>query len=154
MARRRSAISSWWSGLTVKEAELGIEAVKPKLQQETIDGRTHWRAKARVTAASKGCAALLLPNYDEYLIAYKDRGAVVEDARAANIVARSGGAYPHHLVIDGRLAGSWTRTLKENSVMIEVAPYRKLTPAQTRAVMSAADCYGDFLGLPLTLSIV
>ncbi len=144
----------WWSGLTVKEAELGIEAVKPKLQQETIDGRTYWRAKARVTAASKGCTALLLPNYDEYLIAYKDRGAVVEDARAANIVARSGGAYPHHLVIDGRLAGSWTRTLKENAVMIEVAPYRKLTPVQTRALMSAADCYGDFLGLPLTLSMV
>ena len=38
--------------------------------------------------------------------------------------------------------------------MIEVAPYRKLTPVQTRAVMSAADCYGDFMGLPLTLSIV
>jgi hypothetical protein len=97
---------------------------------------------------------LLLPNYDEYLIAYKDRGAVVEDARAANIVARSGGAFPHHLVIDGRLVGSWARTLKENSVVIDVAPYRKLAPAQTRAVMSAADCYGDFLGLPLTLSIV
>ena len=144
----------WWSGLTVKDAQLGIEAVTPKLQQETIDGRVHWSAKARVAVAGKGCAALLLPNYDEYLVAYKDRGAVVEDARAANIVARSGGAYPHHLVIDGRLAGSWTRTLKENSVMIEVAPYRKLTPVQTRAVMSTADCYGDFLGLPLTLSIV
>ena len=78
----------------------------------------------------------------------------MEDARAANIVARSGGAYPHHLIIDGRLAGSWTRTLKEHSVAIEVAPYRKLTPVQTRAVMSAADCYGEFLGLPMTLSIV
>lgn len=144
----------WWSGLTVKEAQPGLEAVKPKLQQETIDGRVHWSATARITPPTRGCTTLLLPNYDEYLIAYKDRGAVVEDARAANIVARSGGAFPHHLVIDGRLAGSWARTLKENSVVIEVAPYRKLTPAQTRAVMSAADCYGDFLGLPLTLSIV
>lgn len=144
----------WWSGLTVAEAELGIEAVRPKLQQETIDGRPHLGAKARVTAANKGCAALLLPNYDEYLIAYKDRGALVEDARAPNIVARSGGAYPHHLVIDGRLAGSWTRTLKEHAVAIAVAPYRKLTPVQTRAVISAADCYSEFLGLPLTLSIV
>lgn len=144
----------WWSGLTVKEAELGIEAVKPKLEQETIDGRAHWRAEGRTTTPLKGCTALLLPNYDEYLVAYKDRGAVVDGARAANIVARSGGAYPHHLVIEGRLAGSWTRTLKENSVMIEVAPYRKLTPVHTRAVMSAADCYGDFMGLPLTLSIV
>lgn len=144
----------WWSGLTTKEAQPGIEAVKPKLMQETIDGRVHWSAKARTTPPTTGCTALLLPNYDEYLIAYKDRGAVAEGARAANIVARSGGAFPHHLVIDGRLAGSWTRTLKENSVVIEVAPYRQLTPAQTRAVMSAADGYGDFLGLPLTLSIV
>lgn len=144
----------WWSGLTVKDAELGIEAVKPKLHQETIDGRHHWCATTRGAAPAKGCTAFLLPNYDEYLIAYKDRGAVVEDARAANIVARSGGAYPHHLVIEGRLAGSWTRTLKEHAVAIAVAPYRKLTPVQSRAVMSAADCYADFLGLPLTLSIV
>ena len=43
----------WWSGLTVKDAELGIEAVKPKLQQDTIDGRTHWGAKTRGAAASQ-----------------------------------------------------------------------------------------------------
>ena len=32
--------------------------------------------------------------------------------RAANIVARSNGAFANHLVIDGCLAGSWSRTLK------------------------------------------
>ena len=96
----------------------------------------------------------MLPNYDEYLIAYKDRGAVIDSARAANIVARSNGAFSHHLVIDGRLAGGWTRTVKGTSVLIEVAPYKKLTPVQSRAVMSAADCYGEFLGVPASLSIV
>jgi hypothetical protein len=144
----------WWSGLTVKDAELGLEAARPKLRQDTIDGRVFWSAPARSVAAPRGCTALLLPNYDEYLVAYKDRGAVVDSARAANIVARSNGAFPHHLVIDGRLAGSWARTLKGNSVLIEVAPYRKLTPAQSRAVMSAVDCYGEFLALPASLSIV
>ena len=54
----------------------------------------------------------LLPNYDEYLIAYKDRGAVVETSRAANLVARSNGGFAHHLIIDGRLAGGWRRTLQ------------------------------------------
>jgi Winged helix DNA-binding domain len=95
-----------------------------------------------------------LPNFDEYLIAYKDRGGVVDSNRAANIVARSNGAFPHHLVIDGRLAGSWTRTLKGNSVLVEVAPYHPLTPVQSRAVMSAVDCYGEFLAVPASLSIV
>lgn len=143
----------WWSGLTVRDAELGLEAAKPKLRKETIEGHDYWSASSRASAPAKGSTALLLPNYDEYLIAYKDRGAVVDSARAANIVARSNGAFPHHLVIDGRLAGSWRRTIKGNSVLIEVAPYNKLTPVQSRAVMSAADCYGEFLGLPASLSI-
>ena len=143
----------WWSGLTVKDAELGLEAAKRKLHKETIEGRDYWSAPSKAGALTKGCAALLLPNYDEYLIAYKDRSAVVDSADAANVVARSNGAFPHHLVIDGRLEGSWTRTLKGNSVLIEVAPYNKLTPVQSRAVMSAADCYGEFLGLPASLSI-
>ena len=155
----------WWSGLNVKDAEIGIEALTPALNKETIDGRDYWttgtaparRVRAsstRAVAAAKGCSALLLPNYDEYLIAYKDRGAVIDSARAANIVARSNGAFSHHLVIDGRLAGGWTRTVKGTSVLIEVAPYKKLTPVQSRAVMSAADGYGEFLGVPASLSIV
>lgn len=144
----------WWSGLTAKDAELGIEAARPKLHQEIIDGRAYWSGAARKVAAAKGTTALLLPNYDEYLIAYKDRSAVIDSERAANIVARSNGAFPHHLVIDGRLAGSWARALKGNSVLIEVAPYHKLTPAQSRAVMTAVDCYGEFLGLPASLSII
>lgn len=144
----------WWSGLTVKDAELGLEASKARLHSEKIDGRLYWAAGSGAASEPKGAAALLLPNYDEYLIAYKDRGAVVDSERAANIVARSNGAFPHHLMIDGRLAGSWARTIKPNSVLIEVAPYRKLTPAQSRAVIGAADSYGEFLGLPASLSIV
>lgn len=144
----------WWSGLTVKDAQLGLEAARAKLHKETIGGREYWSGTSRNVAASKGCTALLVPNYDEYLIAYKDRAGVVDSQRAANIVARSNGAFPHHLVIDGTLAGSWTRTLKGNAVLVEVAPYNKLTPAQQRAVMSAVDCYGEFLAVPASLAIV
>ena len=143
----------WWSGLTLKDAESGLDAVKPQLQQETIDGRVYWRAASRAPRATKGATALLLPNFDEYLIAYKDRSPVFDSARAANLVARSNGAFPHHLVIDGTLAGSWRREVKGNTVSVEVAPYKKLTPLQTRAVMSAVDCYGEFIGLPASLTV-
>jgi hypothetical protein len=146
----------WWSGLTIKEARLGIEGAGSVLNKQAVDGLEYWSATPRSASATtpRGPTALLLPNYDEYLIAYKDRGLVVDAARAANLVARSNGAFPHHLVIDGRLSGSWSRTLKGNSVLIEVAPYRKLAPAQSRAVVSAADCYGEFLGLPASVSFV
>jgi hypothetical protein len=142
----------WWSGLTVKDARLGIEGVKPALQKDAVEGCEYWGTSPR-GSATKGCTAFLLPNYDEYLIAYKDRAPVIDPGRAANIVARSGGAFSHHLVVDGRLAGSWTREEKPNSVEIQVAPYFKLTPAQSRAVSSAADCYAEFLGVPVSFSM-
>ena len=78
---------------------------------------------------------------------------MVDPGRAANIVARSGGGFSHHLVVDGRLAGSWTREVKPNSVEIQVAPYFKLTAVQSRAVSSAADCYAEFLGVPVSFSM-
>ena len=145
---------AWWSGLTAKDAKLAIDSVRPALESSSIGGSTLWSAEDGHGASSKGVVAMLLPNYDEYLIAYKDRGAFVDQSRAANVVARSGGAFANHLMIDGRLAGGWSRTIKGNAVLIEVAPYKKLTPAQARAVGNAADCYGEFLGLPATLSIV
>lgn len=145
---------SWWSGLTIKEAQQGIDTVRPSLDSTSIGDAVYWRGDDSAGPPLKGTGAMLLPNYDEYLIAYKDRAPVIDAARAANMAARANSAFANHVVIDGRMAGSWSRTLTGNSVLIEVAPYGKLTPQQTRAVASAADCYGEYLGLSASLAIV
>ena len=144
---------AWWSGMTIKDAQRAAESAND-LEFSSVGGIVHWTAKDSDAAPFKGVCGLLLPNYDEYLIAYKDRAPFVDASRAANIVARSNGAFANHLAIDGCLAGSWSRTLRTTSVLIEVAPYKKLTPAQLRSVNNAADCYGEFLGLKPTLAIV
>lgn len=144
----------WWSGLTVKDARAGIAGAGSDLVEARIDGRVHWAAADTDGSTIKGPCAFLLPNYDEYLIAYKDRGALVEAGRTANLVARTNGGFTHHLVIDGRLAGGWRRTLKGHVVMIEVAPYKPLTPAQTGAVAAAADHYGEFLNQRAELAVL
>ena len=145
---------AWWSGLTLTEAQGAIDSASASLESISIDGKRYWNGDGgQSTSSSKGASAFLLPNYDEYLIAYKDRGAMIDSARTANMVARSNGAFANHVVIDGRLAGSWSRTIKPNAVLVEVAPYRKLTPAQARSIGAAAECYGEFLGLPATLEI-
>jgi hypothetical protein len=145
---------SWWSGLTLKEAQQAVDAVRPMLESASVGGTTYWSGDNAPGSSSKSAGAMLLPNYDEYLIAYKDRAPVIDAARTANVVARSNGAFANHVVIDGRLAGSWSRTIRTNAVLIEVAPYKKLTAAQTRLVANAADCYGEFLGLKASLSVV
>ena len=144
---------AWWSGLTLKDAQTAT-ASADALESTMIGGAEHWTTKDSNPTPFKGVGALLMPNYDEYLIAYKDRAPFVDAARAANIVARSNGAFANHLVVDGCLSGSWSRTLTPHSVLVEVAPYKRLTPAQTRAVANAVECYGEFFGVPARLSLV
>lgn len=145
---------AWWSGLTFTEAQKAVDSVRPNLESTTIGGLVHWSAEGAGGPSSRSVAAFLLPNYDEYLIAYKDRAPVVDAARAANVVARSNGGFANHLLIDGRLAGSWSRSCTVSNVTIEVAPYKKLTAAQLRAVGNVADVYGEYLGLRASVSIV
>ena len=93
---------------------------------------------------------LLRPTWhnDEYLIAYKDRGSVLESHPAAS---RGAVEYPHHLVVDGKVRGSWKRTLGMKAAALEVRPFRPLPESDASALAAEAARYGRFLNLPVTL---
>jgi len=130
---------AWWSGLTVRDAKAGIASVEPALHEEVVDGCTYWFVGSRALASSASPSAHLLPNYDEYWVAYKDRGPVAG--------ASGRDAFTHSLVLEGRFAGSWRRTLKKEPVLVEASPHWRLSRVETRALASAARRYGRFIGL-------
>jgi winged helix DNA-binding protein len=135
----------WWSGLVVGDARRGIEIAGTGLEREVVDERTYWSVPSTRTAAGKAAGAHLLPNYDEYLVAYRYRDAVVELPRRAGTTPRGSDVFAHSLIIEGRLAGSWTRTAGRDPVAVDVVSYRRLTPLDRRAVSAAAERYGRFL---------
>lgn len=142
----------WWSGLKTTDARAGLEAAEPNLLRETVEGRTYWLPSSADDSASesKGASpsALLLPVYDEYTVAYRDRTAVLSPSDAG----RAGnGIFRHVLVIDGRVAGTWGRALRKDSVVITLSPFVKVGRVEARAVASAADRYGKFLGVSVEL---
>ena len=92
-----------------------------------------------------GEATHLLPNYDEYLVAYRDRDTVVGLSKRAAAGPRGSDVFAHALLVDGRLAGSWSRTTTRESVSVNVVSYRRLTPLERRAVSAAAERYGRFM---------
>ena len=143
----------WWSGLTVRQAKTGIEAAGRALECTAIDTLTYWHAPAPArtgkTPAISG--TFLLPNYDEYLIAYRNRASVVDAALARRWGASGPDAYAQPLVIDGRFAGVWRRTLRKDRIDINVTPYRSVKAGEQKAVAAAAERYGGFLRLPVRL---
>jgi len=139
---------SWWSGLTMREARIGVEMSKNALVEEVSDGLTYWHVPSSGAGTRRVPKAYLLPNYDEYLIAHKDRGCVL-DARP--MAARGAMEFPHHLIVDGKVRGSWKRTFGNKTAGVEVRPFRALDKAEASAVAKQADRYSRFLGMPVQL---
>ena len=94
--------------------------------------------------------AFLLPAWDEYLVAYKDRGAALETAPPLGDRAYAFGS--PLVVIDGRARGSWRRTLAGSTARVAVTFWDPVTRDEERAVVAAAQRYGRFLGMTAEVS--
>jgi hypothetical protein len=134
---------AWWSGLTQRDARAGLEMNRATLDSASVDRLTYWFAPAptlrRVATTPR---AWLLPNYDEYLVAYQDRGLTAGPAPTG----RAGPPTPHSIVIDGRLAGGWRRVVTKDAIRLGLAPSRRLTSAESDALAGAVERYGSFVG--------
>jgi len=141
----------WWSSLTLADAKVGIDLVRPELVSEEIGDQTFWFAPSPPPAKSPTPQAYLLPNYDEY-ISYADRSAICDPAYAEQFYPRENGIFSHMIVVDGQIVGTWQRTVKKSAVVIKRSTFRTLTPAEEEAVVAAAHQYAAFLNLPLMLA--
>jgi hypothetical protein len=137
---------TWWSGLTAADAKLAIDVAGRTLEHEELDGRSCWSggepARARVPRAPH---VLLLPAYDEYTVAYKDRSSLVTAARKP--LGAGFGLLSPVVVVDGQVVGNWARTLTKDAVGIAAKPRRALTRAEQVALRVAATRYAGFLGV-------
>jgi len=141
---------AWWSGLTVSEARKGIEAARPHLVEETHAGAPYFSGNDTWRSGDYRIAHLL-PAYDEYIIGYKDRGAVLDKDHTKNVLSSNGVFYPA-LVTSGRVSGTW-RGAKGKGVSIEARPFARLGAPALEALRESAERYGGFLGLPVALSV-
>lgn len=135
----------WWSGLTVADAKMGLELVNSELTHADVDGETYWFEDADFTDKP---APQLLPFFDEFLVAYKDRSAVLEAFKVRQVNA-GGGLLNPTIVLDGKVVGTWKRRLEKSRVLLTVSPFTPFDKTQMKASEIAAERYGKFLGLPV-----
>lgn len=135
-----------WSGLAAAEARTGLNMVRGRLQERVVNGHSFWSTVHRLPAPRNAATAHLLPNYDEYTIGYRDPTEVFDPANLDRLV------FNHILLLQGKVAGTWRRTLTRDSVRIETKPFRRLIEAERAAVTAAARRYAAFLGVSVSLA--
>jgi hypothetical protein len=142
-----------WTGLTVKDCRAGVAAAGDALTQVRVGG-----AEMIVDAALAGAELpelddwLALPGFDEFVLGYKDRSMMVDDAHKEAIVPGNNGIFMATIVRGGRVVGIWKRTLKKKAVVVAVQPLLPFTAADRGKAEAALQPYAAFLDLPLQVT--
>ena len=100
----------------------------------------------------------LLPEYDVYVMGFREREHLVPPAVREQVVAHGKGRYEGpagtpFLLIDGVCAGIWSRKKLARRIELTVKPVRNLTRVERTGVEAEAERIGAFLDLEPALSI-
>lgn len=136
---------SYWSGLTMTDTNKGIKDAAGLLQKEVVDGETYYYTSLH--PETKPPCTFLMPDYDEYGASYKNRDALRNPYFTGSIT------YNRMLIVDGTIAGTWKRTLKNDTVLVECKLNVQLNSKQQKQVQNAAERYADFLEKKLSIDV-
>lgn len=140
----------WWSGLSNADAKAGLDAIQAQFLKKTMDGQTYWLSNSITTVQENSAMGYLLPGFDEYLLAYKDRSASLDVPHYKRLTPTNG-MLPATIVIGGRVVGTWKRTFKKDKVIIEANPFTAFSGEENSAFNAAARRYGEYLNLSVIL---
>ncbi len=135
---------AWWSGLSLTDARHGVEMQKTKLLCEKIDDDTYWFSSSLNISSTKKSNAFLLPAFDEFLISYKNRQAVIDMEGHSKAVSSNGIFWPI-IVINGLVAGKWKRTVEKDKVVIEKEFFTLQPKSNERLLKHAETAFKNFL---------
>ncbi|HEY8761817.1 MAG TPA: winged helix DNA-binding domain-containing protein [Candidatus Dormibacteraeota bacterium] len=144
---------AWWSGLTVADVRRGLAMVGRALAREEIGGKEYWSSPDAPVAPLRPPVVNLLPNYDEFLVAYRDRAASFDPTRSFDTAPFPyGSLLAHTVLLNGQVWGGWKRRLTSKELVVVLGPLDVLDETEDAALRQAARRYARFLGIPVTLA--
>lgn len=142
---------AWWAGITLTEARQAIAAAGSSLTSHKVKDEEYFTDTSNQIPPAKGTALNLLPAFDEFTVAYKDRSLML----AADQHHRHSMEVLSPVVsVNGRLIGTWTRTLSRNGLVIQLNPFSKLPQTQLTKIKELAKRYAQFLDVSTAPEIV
>ena len=154
---RPADFGEWFGGLNGPAARELFESLGSELEEVDVEGRPAW-SLAETEAPTAAGPARLLPEYDAYVMGFRERDRLVPEPVRAQLRAHPRGRYEGPagvplLVVDGRAAGVWRRERRGRRIELAVEPAEPLDAATVAEVEAEADRIGRFLGAEPRLTI-
>lgn len=144
-----------WTGMSVRDSRLAVAAAGTAIVSvHTEDGPMLTTPVALDVTPAKVPAYLTPPGFDEFMLGYGDRSIMLDPAGFQEVVPGNNGMFRATLVRSGRVVGTWKRTMRAKSCVVDAVPLasaegRRLTKTDRVAFAAAFAPYGDFVGKPI-----
>lgn len=117
----------WWSGFNKAETTRALEALGDELATIEVEGAACLMLAANLDALRGADGQMpqgvrLLPIWDAYLMAYKDRARYLRDTHYDFVYDKSGNA-TSVLLIDGLVAGVWDMAEEKTALVVRAATF-------------------------------
>ena len=126
-----------WTGLAGELVSVDIEGRKANLLAGDLQ-----RIRKLLPAAS----VQLLPPFDPYVMGHSSRDHIVEAANHSK-VSRTAGWISAVVLVDGRVAGTWSHAAVKGTLRITVEPFQTLTSKTMSEVRRRAEAIAETLGV-------
>ena len=140
---------SWWCGLLISECREAIKMLSDEFVKEKIEGKEYIYYNVPLVKSKLADRSFFMPDFDEYGIAYKDRSSLFDKEKISEKSFASLG-YPHVLVIDGTIAGTW-KIIKEGREIkiLEKQANRDILITNRNTINKAGKRFREFTSLKI-----
>lgn len=138
---------STWSGLTMSDCKKGLEMTGNRLAHENVGGEMHHFHEQTVSKAIESDRLYLLPIYDEMVMGYKNRDAMLQFVQKHN--HKMDIVFDNMIIFDGQIIGSWKRVIKTKNIEVTYNFLEKPTKKQRTAFEKCLARFEQFNALPV-----
>lgn len=131
-----------WTKLVMADVRAGLALARPQLERVEVDGVEQWMGPGAPDALA-GCreraeGVFLLPGFDEYLLGYTDRSAVLPREHAGRICPGGNGIFSPTVVAGGQVVGTWRRAGRGAGRRVEASAFTAFGAGVEDAVQQLA----------------
>ncbi len=126
----------WWSGLPLTQARKAVEIANSKLERIEVEQVSYWFNGDYLKIEGPVSQIHLLPAFDEFVISYKDRTAIIASDHQKKAFSANGMFFPI-IVYDGKVIGIWKRKIHSSSFNVSFEFFTNLTNEQRQFLNSA-----------------
>jgi hypothetical protein len=151
---RPTDFREWFSSraFSAGEAQSLFDSLAGELEEIEVEGHRAYVTAGDTAFPTIKPSLLLLPEYDVYVMGFRERAHLIPEVVREQIAAHGRGRYEgpagvRLVIVDGVAAGLWARKKRGKRIELRVIPAVKLTRPQRAELDAEAERIGAFTGL-------